>query len=382
MPIKTHEHLKVHAANLKAEGISTCFIALEEFDWTTFNDLQEVAITLLTSADALSKHLRDHSSTAIVVQSPYFEHYPDFFQSIFFELDIKKVFFGYGLPLNVWEQGQTRLPSFEGMTAFTSVIRANHRAARRVHGKKVVFSGDALMHTIAAAFSVQSPSGDVDGSKRILWAPHWTQTWLDRDSKGFSRFSESISPILACLEARPEVEVIFRPHPLLELAIQQPVGTPTFLLSQAISTAGSISESNWRDDFENLKTHPRFIWSRESLFDDLNRTDVLLTEGVAIIGYWGVTGKPMIVWRDVNSPRLSRVGCFITFLHTRVANAHELLMALNTTLDKRDSPWLRNIKATLVRRNFRFVSPNPSMYVLVKHGIIDSPKKILRKRPA
>lgn len=370
LPLNTVEHLKIHSENLNLAGVETCFLSFVSQGTGGHQSKSKFDSTMILGEKELRQHLAEENSAAVVLQSPYYEHYPEFLPPTLRSVAVATVFFGYGLPLNVWEGGQTRLESFSSFSAIASATRGHYKALKSEQGSRAILAGDALMHRLVSQAAVDK-SNRSPNRKRVLWAPHWSQSWFGDAPRGFSRFSDSVGAFAQLLNSRSDIELIFRPHPLLELALNNSKDVPTPFSHQTQLTAEAIAKEDWHENFAQLQAHQSFRWSTSSLEEDVRSADLLVTEGVAILGQWGVTGKPMIVWRDSESPRLTKIGLVIAHLNRRVSNAEELINELDTALDSDQVGSLQLAKARLVRSLFKFVQPNPSVFVLKKLGILN-----------
>jgi hypothetical protein len=94
---------------------------------------------------------------------------------------------------------------------------------------------------------------------------------------------------------------------------------------------------------------PNVTRSQNSLVFDVTTHDRLITDGVSIIGYWGLTGKPMIVWRDSESPELNFFGSLICKFLEIVDSSNSFVSALNG----RGNSTKRTLLKVLLRTTLR-----------------------------
>jgi hypothetical protein len=289
---------------------------------------------------------------ATVLQSPYLEHYPSWLEA---EMEKSSfVYLGYGISLSNWHDGHYRLPIFQklrirGVDNLLSYIPAKVR-----HWRSTKLLGDGLMQNL-----MNSNTESDGGLEGLLWAPHWSQSWFG-SAKGYSRFIDALDPILRYLGASPEHCVTFRPHPILLEAIKVTLGSDSSKNREVISTAVLLEP--FRAEIQSLLESPRLRVSNQSLTKDVLQHSRLVTEGVSIIAYWAITGKPMAIWRDKDSPKFNAMGTFLSLLFTRVRSAEELYLWL--AANKAAHTFLSSVRKTILRAIFAVREKPPIITIL------------------
>ena len=144
----------------------------------------------------------------------------------------------------------------------------------------------------------------------LLWAPHWTQTWFS-SPYGYSRFLDALPVMTKFLEANPSVSVTFRPHPILNDAIDAIVGELEPDSREVRSVALDIKDH--KSNIELFLSKPNMKRSTRTMIEDIHQHHALLTDGISIIAYWAVTGKKIAVMRDEHSPPFNSLGRALSF---------------------------------------------------------------------
>lgn len=121
----------------------------------------------------------------------------------------------------------------------------------------------------------------------VLWAPHWTRE--------FSTWEDTLPTVLAIARARPRVRIRLSPHPLLERLTG-------LALPEGYDKAKQTKESSGQLLLE-LENQENIVISRDSMLRDIVETDMCITDGIAPIGFFGLTGKPLAV--TTSSQRLA-----------------------------------------------------------------------------
>ncbi len=74
----------------------------------------------------------------------------------------------------------------------------------------------------------------------------------------------------------------------------------------------------------SLLALPNVTWSKRSMLDDIQTSDLMVSDGISIVGYWAATSCPMAVCRDDRSPRFNADGEELVADATSVASAEQL----------------------------------------------------------
>jgi hypothetical protein len=260
------------------------------------------------------------SYSGVWFQEPYDELRPVAIKEA--TIDSKNIYSGYGVPLTNWVHGNYQLEFFQRC----HLICASSQFAKSMYEnsgfppKNVEWTGDPLLYSI---FS--SPSIAVTDKKKFLWAPHWTQKWVD-GSRGFSNWKESVGLLIAFFKANTDYSLIVRGHPHLE-------------------TKG-IEDEHYASQFEDLLSLKNVSLSHASLENDIRECMGMLSDGVSILAYFGITGKRMATFVSGDFvPPFNAAGLAIF-------NCMEKVFDLNS-LEK----WFKDVSST--------VEPNENLRNLI-----------------
>ena len=134
----------------------------------------------------------------------------------------------------------------------------------------------------------------------ILWLPRWTLSFMDRDKfEGGSTFLNYHYFFYDFARKNPNIHLIIRPHQLL--------------FSFGVK-GGYISQEdmdNIFDRFKSLKNVTISMHKDQSLIDDVNVADIVVSDGTSALGEVVVADKPIVYlsngWNnEFNSNELSR----------------------------------------------------------------------------
>lgn len=330
-PIKNSasEHLQVLLMESHAKDLSFCYLEFgEAFMEKDFEGYREVAPT--TNAGSLRrliKHLKESDSRGVLIQSPW-RQYPDWFRwSVRF---LNSIYVGYGLLL----ADDAKNPSLKDSVIkhsshllSTTSVEETRTLFRHSRGQ-VHYFGNPMLWQLRKELESPGRSSSCD----LLWAPHWSNRWFGGE-RGYARWQENLSTIYSFARANYNLKISIRPHPILRSLVLEFREDPGL---HAFSDEWSIFKEEMLPDltlFSALLDLPNVTLSEKTLINDVIESRALLTEGVAIIGYWAATGKPLIVYRDSESPRLSDAAEEI-LRHAFIAGSDEelskcLTLALN-----------------------------------------------------
>ncbi len=263
----------------------------------------------------LTKHWTSND-TAVVLQSPYLEDYPDWFWAEKeTHQNLEFIYTGYGIALSNWSAGHYRLPSFRLLDRLGVPDILGFVGAFIHEPLKTRLIPDPQAKLLSNYISSRQPKHSV------LWAPHWSQNWFG-NPRGFSRFNDSLTPITHFMFSNPEETLTFRPHPILKKALHCLTTNANPDSEEERSTLDSIK--NLEAEYSDFISLPNVNLSRSSLVQDILSHEKLITDGVSIIAYWGLTGKPMVVWRDSDSPSFNSLGRLLDPLLLKVKSQEEL----------------------------------------------------------
>jgi len=211
--------------------------------------------------------------SAVWLPEPYEKLRPAVWRELWERAPI--VYSGYGIPLFDWKQGLYGLSFFDKCSLILAPgprDELEHREASAGR-RNVILSGDPLLYEIA---KLRDNSSDNQEITSVLWAPHWSKTWVD-GSRGFATWEWAVVELYRFFRRHSDIDLIVRPHPHLNFNEGR-------LLSRATA--------------RKLLALPNVHRSEVSIVEDIERTDLLVSDGVSILAYFGVTGKPVVVLGD------------------------------------------------------------------------------------
>lgn len=310
LPLNTAEHLAILAREASDLGFDVCWLSFDSEEMSdSLGGLRE-GTTAISSRDDFVAHLESHKSVAVFLQSTYPEHYPEWFWGV--SAQTQFCFAGYGAILDTWEWGHYQLPSLKScawLLAETEFVRDKYLE----HGNdpsRVVVTGNPLMYELRRRLS---GSGETRAPRRtILWAPHWSMTWFEY-KRGYSRWQETVHAVLQVAKDAASVDFVVRPHPLF---LRQ--------LSQGLDDDSGANSDEYTKAFHELLQLDNVSLSSSGFVDDILRSDVLLTDGIGIIAYFAVTGRPMAVIRDSDTPPFNSAGQRLVRASDVVSNTDEI----------------------------------------------------------
>lgn len=312
------EHADALAAQAANLGVKTYFL--------NFN--RNNRFTWLNSI-IYRAHMLFHRRSYIFLASPYLEHQPSWLVRGNFKL----AYAGYGLTLSNWDFGHFSA----GLTEKCEMLIAGseyeflgyHKASRVP--QKILLAGNPLMWQIRD--QIKKKSIQKFRVRQILWAPHWTASWMDSDY-GYSRWREKVFVIFEFAKMHPEIHFVFRPHPILRSGIFETKNKSNKIYQREIQKSLDVEKSKL--EIEILKEFVKLsnvTLSTETMSEDILQSDALITSGVSIIGYWAATGKPMVIYRDSNSPRFGVNGEKLILSSETVSTTTELLSWMQKTIN-------------------------------------------------
>lgn len=313
----TLEHIVQHASILESHNIEFCYLVFSDSKFAD-KSIESSILALARSWQVrnqleLKGHLKE-KSTLLVVQSPYEEHYPEWFWPS--TAESKSAYFGYGISMSSWTNGHYKLEVFNKLNFIACNNPFEFVGMLRHHPKSAITARDELLSSIhkdARKYHVSN--------SETLWAPHWSQEWFEK-TKGYSRFLESIDVVTEYLQNNPNRSITFRPHPILAQAIGEMIRGVDSRSREVISVRVRIEPR--KAEIERLYSLQNFTVSTSSLRDDILSHIRLLTDGISIIGYWSITGKEIAIMRDSESPDLNTLGKVLVFFLKKINSENEL----------------------------------------------------------
>lgn len=304
----TREHMDAMRIQGRSAGIEFC---RAEFPVSTFSDKKYTSLRssfsrTYNSKSNLTSHFIRAKSKAMFLQSPYEEHFPYWFEGLDQEIDF--AYSGYSINLADYYPG----------TYGSSIVRKSQYllagSQDELNGYKAVARPNAVVLLTGNPLLFQlrkMTTGNLKQHKKsikLLWAPHWTKTWQDA-SGGFARWEIALRAIYTFAKQNSEVNVVFRPHPLLRAAIEAELGEKKSLKNrESMKTQKSDSFSLFAAELNEFLQLKNVRKSHNTMLEDVHQSDLLITEGLSIIAYWATTGKPILVLRDTGSPRFNAEG--------------------------------------------------------------------------
>ncbi|HEY0258736.1 MAG TPA: hypothetical protein VGC18_02690 [Lacisediminihabitans sp.] len=300
IPLQTSEHLVAVADQAVAAGFEVCWLlftpphTLSSASAEQNADLMAGhAMQTITDVDELEAHYAEKDPAAIFLQTPYPEHYPEWFWQS--SKRDRMCFAGYGATLSTWEQGLYQLPTLHNCRWLLAESEFNRRKYIE-HGNdpsRIVVAGNPLMFELRSRLS-RAPATE-NTPTTLLWAPHWTSTWFE-NARGFSRWREAVGPLYDFFREHPAIRLLARPHPLL--------------LEKFVEVSASDADPDDTDEgtLRSLLALGNVTLSTSTFVDDIIRSNALVTDGVSIIAYYSATGKPLAIMRDADSPPFNEVG--------------------------------------------------------------------------
>jgi CDP-glycerol glycerophosphotransferase (TagB/SpsB family) len=131
----------------------------------------------------------------------------------------------------------------------------------------------------------------------------------------------------------PEIKIVFRPHPLLKDALFKSPNKYEKIYQREIKKSLDPRLDNFVvERIHEMLNLPNVFLSTGTLPEDILESDALITSGVSIIGYFAATGKPMLIYRDSNSPEFGQNGSGLLPFFEVAKNTTELLSWLQSII--------------------------------------------------
>lgn len=241
---------------------------------------------------------------AVWVSRPYLRAFPDSWQG--FEKVAPLVYSGYGLPMTEWDD--TGYDSdFYQHCAFLMARsdREFRNYAQSALGETVVcLAGDPLLHEI----NKQAPAKHSDTVRKVLWAPHWSKSINGK--RGFFNWRWTHGALRRFFQSNPDISLIIRNHPYLKLRDPQSV--------EGRKVRRLVSLKNVE-------------FSSQSLMDDVLEADVMIADGISILGYFGISGKRMAITIDkIHTPPFNMAGWAVAKSVPHLKSKRDVLHWLNS----------------------------------------------------
>jgi hypothetical protein len=294
------------------------------------------------SPTELQTWLNDINPLAVFIQTPYLETLPILWQPVLASQSICVP--GYGPHLSgddFWWGSSRGQFGLSGFVLARYVFAANHSIARSFYdcglsSSQVVLTGDPLTWSMRRDSLIDDPQTTFD----LLWAPHWTPLNVTGRRRAYRNIERDIELVLDFAEAGNSV--CLRPHPLFVKRIEE---DPNFL-----SLALGALDQNLHHVWEELIAHKNVKLSSATMVEDCLRCKRLLTDGISIVFYWALTGKPTAISYRPDSPTFAEF-------------AAPLLNEIPKLLTENDTKnWLADAsthsQATLIERCYEIIPDN------------------------
>jgi hypothetical protein len=279
-------------------------------------------------SSSIIKHYDKSNSRAMFLQSPYIEHYPEWFLSL--ATEVKFAYAGYGISLSNYIEGQFNSPLIHLCRYLLAASPYEVMGYQKYLDPQtfVFLTGNPLMFELR---KILSDSTATQGSFRsqLLWAPHWSKDWLN-GKHGFAQWKKTVGAVLEFANLNPLIAVVVRPHPILREAITASQLENRLLKNrEALKSIDLESDVHELDDFVKLIKLPNVILSTNTLVEDVLRSSHLITDGVSIIGYWATTGKPMLIVESEEGSPFNEDGKLIIAISDHAESSEEITNWLN-----------------------------------------------------
>jgi hypothetical protein len=273
---------------------SICKTGVSLPDWARkdFLSCNEVALSDLIKSG--------QSYSAFWFQDPYEELFSDEMKTLLTDQSV--LYTGYGLPISNWVRGNYGLPFF----SLCDLVAAPSPYSKRMfeqseHApKETIWTGDPLLFEL---IHTPTPSSPIKPTT-ILWAPHWTETWTD-GSRGFTRWRETVGPLLKFFNHHASAKLIIRGHPFLKTS--------------------STKDKRFHKKLLKLQNLDNVSISCDSMKSDISKSDALISDGVSIIAYFAATEKPVGFVKTKNlTPPFNSAGRAISESGSLLSNSKEI----------------------------------------------------------
>lgn len=278
------------------------------------------------------------SFDAVWIDTPYVKALPQAWRGLVGR--VRLVYSGYGIQLTEWQEGHFGLPIFDHVDPIMVSSQSDFEHFIEFGKEKLLFSGDPLLYEVSRSQRRKEVPQVIE---RILWAPHWTTRWVD-GTPGFATWQWSMMPLYKYFKSNPEKFLVIRPHPLL-----------------------NFREGRWkiRQTYRKLTALPNVSVSEETFLSDLSRTQVLISDGVSILGYYGALGKPVVFLQNAGTaPPFNENGRKVSSSCFPVDNSRELTRILTHHIYLPDSPCLSPDLTEVVRVQFPLFNSSPGKSLL------------------
>lgn len=226
------------------------------------------------------------------------------------------------------------------------INKRNNWLLHKLGLQKSACLGVPVLEQLGNAKEVISPSWDFSKNPfRVMWTPRWTTA----KSEGGSNFFTYWKSLPDYAEAHPEMDFLFRPHPLA--------------FSNFVKT-GEMSEQDVSDFKARCHALSNVELDREAQYEaTLWGSSVLISDISGIMPEYFTTGKPMIFCASNMELKLADFAERMILEGCYVVNNQEELFACLDKLSKGDDP-LREVRQTLIPELFGQSSANATRNIM------------------
>lgn len=212
----------------------------------------------------------------VFFQRPYDRYLPKSLRSTELVKYTKCCYVPYGYAgSDVFNHGNTNLPFFRNMSFVFLESEYMKIIFKRIFNHKKMFKHQKYETLGYPDLEIYFNISSRDEINNILWTPRWSY-----DSKmGGSHFFEYKDIPFLIKENHPDIDVVFRPHPLMfDEFIKQ-----------------GMMKRQEADDYKRRIRESSIIYDSGTIISDaISRSDLLITDYSSIIINYFLTGKPII----------------------------------------------------------------------------------------
>jgi Putative glycosyl/glycerophosphate transferases involved in teichoic acid biosynthesis TagF/TagB/EpsJ/RodC len=218
-------------------------------------------------------------------QTPYNEHRPAQYSSFDVSIYTRICYLAYGAlifeghvesvvhPINFLQDVRFHFYESPFFKPVLDALYANSPPALR---PKTVLCGSARFDTIEKYLDVESTLWRVnrENSFRIFWSPRWV---VHNNKSSFFDYKENF---LALSDSEPNIDFVFRPHPLI---------------FSSVIAEGVMSEKDIHSYIRSYSSRSNTSLDRRPFYQDtICSADVIVTDITSLIPEYLATGKPII----------------------------------------------------------------------------------------
>jgi len=221
--------------------------------------------------------LRALEPCAVFLPTPYPGHrHPDLAPEA---LGLPLHFLNYGFRIEAPDEGPENAYFHHCHSVYMeSASERDHFIASGVAEHRLVLSGHP-------GLDVWDSPHPLAPRPRVLWCPWWASVW-DDGSPGYSTFYRVHEQMLEEMRARPDIEFVFRPHPLL------------FARMLFEGRWGEADEREFRRRLAELPNVVEVDADHSGHVEQLGSAWAMVTDGVSFFEEFTYTGKPLLLTQN------------------------------------------------------------------------------------